>query len=59
MVRDGWAAGGLNHRLVQGVLNIGFTVFVIASVIVILSQAITRWVSYRQRIDRPTATPVS
>lgn len=59
MVRDGWSAGGLNHRLVQGVLNIGFTVFVIAAVIVILAQAITRWVNRRPKVERPTATPVA
>ncbi|MEX2111913.1 MAG: carbon starvation protein A [Pirellulales bacterium] len=52
MVRDGWELGGLNHRLVQGVLNVGFTVFVIASVIVILAQAITRWVSPRANVER-------
>jgi carbon starvation protein len=59
MVRDGWELGGLNHRLVQGVLNIGFTVFVIGSVIVILAQAITRWVNYRTTVERETPTGVS
>ncbi len=59
MVRDGWELGGLNHRLVQGVLNIGFTVFVIGSVIIILAQAITRWVNYRAIAEHDTPTNVS
>ncbi len=44
MVADGWQLGALNQRLIQGLLNIGFTGLMIASVVVILSQAITRWV---------------
>ncbi len=42
-VSDGWQLGGLNATLIQGVLNIGFIVLIIASVIIILSQALTRW----------------
>lgn len=47
MLADGWKLGGLNARLVQGVLNISFTLFMIGSVVIILSQAITRWFSHR------------
>jgi carbon starvation protein len=47
MIADGWKLGGLNHRLLQGVLNTGFTALVIASVIIILAQAIARWVNHR------------
>ncbi len=42
-VSDGWQLGGLNATLIQGLLNIGFIVLIIASVIIILSQALTRW----------------
>jgi carbon starvation protein len=45
MLADGWNQGGLNAKLMQGVLNIGFTGLMIGSVIIILSQAITRWLS--------------
>ncbi|MBI3839306.1 MAG: carbon starvation protein A [Planctomycetia bacterium] len=48
LVNDGWTIGNhslLNPMLIQGVLNIAFTVLMIGSVIVILSQAITRWLS--------------
>jgi len=43
MLADGWKIGGMNQKLIQGVLNIGFTAFVIGSMIVILAQALTRW----------------
>jgi carbon starvation protein len=46
MIADGWKLGGMNPRLIQGVLNTGFTGLVIGSVIVILAQAITRWVNH-------------
>jgi carbon starvation protein len=52
MIADGWQQGGWNYRLIQGVLNTAFTVFVIASVIIILAQAITRWINYRSSVDR-------
>jgi carbon starvation protein len=42
---DGWAAGGLNATLVQGVLNSGLIVLMIGSVVIILSQALTRWLA--------------
>jgi carbon starvation protein len=54
MLADGWKLGGLNARLIQGVLNISFTLFMIGSVVIILSQAITRWVSHRT--PRPAET---
>ena len=57
MVADGWKLGGLNSKLVQGLLNIGFTAFVIGSVIVILSQAITRWVNHRAAVAAETVAP--
>ncbi len=44
MVADGWKIGGVNQKLVQGLLNIGFTALVIGSAIVIVSQAVTVWV---------------
>ncbi len=47
----GWALGGLNYTLVQGVLNAGLIVLLIGSVIVILSQAISRWVAPRPADD--------
>jgi hypothetical protein len=47
MIADGWKLGGLNYKLVQGLLNTGFTAFVIASVVIILAQAVTRWLNYR------------
>ncbi len=45
MLADGWKIGGVNARLIQGLLNISFTVLMIGSVIIILSQAVTRWLS--------------
>ena len=54
MISDGWERGGLNYRLIQGVLNTGFTLLVIGSVVIILAQAITRWVNHRN-----VATPQS
>ena len=54
MVADGWKLGGLNAKLIQGVLNIGFTAFVIGSMVVILAQALTRWL----RIGPPRAVSV-
>ncbi len=47
MIADGWQQGGMNYRLIQGLLNTGFTLFVIGSVVIIVAQAITRWVNYR------------
>ncbi|MEX0677461.1 MAG: carbon starvation protein A [Pirellulales bacterium] len=44
-IADGWAAGGLNGILLQGVLNAGLIVLMIGSVVIILSQAITRWLA--------------
>jgi carbon starvation protein len=44
MVADGWKLGGINYKLVQGVLNIGFTALVVGSAIIIVSQAVTVWV---------------
>ncbi len=43
-ISDGWALGGLNGTLVQGVLNAGLIVLLIGSTVIILSQAITRWI---------------
>jgi carbon starvation protein len=45
MIADGWQQGGLNAKLVQGLLNAGFTALLIAATIVILSQAIARWLN--------------
>jgi carbon starvation protein len=45
MIADGWSIGGLNARLMQGILNIGFTALVIGSAIIIVSQAVTRWLA--------------
>ena len=42
-ISDGWAAGGLNSTLLQGVLNAGLIVLMIGAVVIILSQAVTRW----------------
>ncbi len=47
MIAEGWKLGGLNARLIQGLLNIGFTLLVIGSVVIILSQAVTRWLNHR------------
>ncbi len=49
LVADGWQLGGLNPKLVQGVLNIALTGLMIAAVIVILAQAVTRWVGKTPR----------
>jgi carbon starvation protein len=46
MIADGWKLGGVNAKLVQGLLNTGFTVFMIGSVVVILAQALTRWLGH-------------
>jgi carbon starvation protein len=46
MLADGWKLGGLNTKLIQGLLNIGFTALVIGSMIIILSQAVTRWLAH-------------
>jgi carbon starvation protein len=43
-IADGWAKGGLNGTLLQGVLNAGLIVLLVGSVVIILSQAVTRWV---------------
>ena len=58
MIADGWKLGGLNYKLVQGLLNTGFTVFVIASVVIILAQAVTRWFNYRAPVDREPVVEV-
>ena len=57
MIREGWNAGGLNHSLIQGVLNTAFTIFVIGSVVVILAQAIARWINHRN-IEQQKTTAV-
>ncbi len=44
-ISDGWAAGGLNATLVKGGLNAGLIVLMIAAVVIILSQAVTRWIA--------------
>ena len=44
LVSDGWKNGN-QAMLLQGALNIFFTLFMIGSVVVILSQALTRWLS--------------
>ncbi len=56
MLADGWKLGGLNAKLIQGLLNIGFTAFVIGSMIVILAQALTRWVRVAQTPSVADAT---
>ncbi len=43
-IADGWAKGGLNSTLLQGVLNAGLIVLMIAAVVIIMSQAVTRWI---------------
>jgi carbon starvation protein len=53
MVADGWRFGGLHPRLVQGVLNIGFTALVIGSMIIIVAQALTRWLAPRAPAPEP------
>jgi carbon starvation protein len=53
MVADGWRFGGLHPRLVQGVLNIGFTALVIGSMIIIVAQALTRWLAPRPPAPEP------
>jgi carbon starvation protein len=44
-ISDGWHAGGLNATLVRGSLNAALVVMMIVSVVIILSQAITRWLA--------------
>jgi carbon starvation protein len=44
-IADGWKAGGINFTLLQGVLNAGLIVLMIGSVVIILSQALTRWLA--------------
>jgi len=44
-IADGWAKGGLNATLVQGVLNAGLIVLLIGAIVIILAQAITRWMA--------------
>ncbi len=44
MWQDGWKTGN-SYQIVQSGLNIGLIVFLITAVIIILSQAITRWVA--------------
>ncbi len=46
-ISDGWAQGGLNATLLQGVLNAGLIVLLIGSIVVITSQAVTRWIAPR------------
>jgi len=46
LVQDGWEKSN-RAMLLQGSLNIFFTLFMIGSVIVILSQAATRWRNHR------------
>ena len=55
MISDGWKQGGLNAQLVRGILNAGLTALMIAAVVVILAQAITRWLSPQ----RPAAVPIA
>ena len=57
LVMDGWKIGNhslLNPLLIQGVLNIAFTALMIGSVVVILSQAVTRW--FNSAFGAPTNT---
>jgi carbon starvation protein len=44
-IADGWAKGGLNGTLLQGVLNAGLIVLLVGAIVIILSQAVTRWVN--------------
>jgi len=46
LVQDGWEKSN-RAMLLQGSLNIFFTLFMIGSVIIILSQAATRWLNHR------------
>jgi carbon starvation protein len=51
-----WREGLEKHDVglvLRGVLNTGFTLFMIASVLVILIQAITRWLNVARRGSRP------
>ena len=50
MLADGHATGN-TYQIVQASLNIGLIVFLIAAVVVILSEAITRWVNGPARIE--------
>ena len=46
MIADGWKPEVVNYKLVaQGLLNAGFTLLVIGSMIIILAQALTRWLA--------------
>ena len=54
MIADGWKQGGLNAQLVRGVLNAGLTAVMIGAIIIILAQAIARWLGP----TRPSAPPV-
>jgi carbon starvation protein len=56
MLTDGWKYGGFHPRLVQGVLNISFTLLVIGSMIIIVSQAVTRWLTQPTRRPEPVET---
>jgi carbon starvation protein len=42
---DGWRQGGLNGTLVKGALNAGLVALLIGAVVIILSQAVTRWLA--------------
>jgi carbon starvation protein len=46
-VADGWKQGGLNATLVKGSLNAGLVALLIGAFVIILSQAITRWLAPR------------
>ncbi|REK18682.1 MAG: carbon starvation protein A [Planctomycetota bacterium] len=46
-IADGWKQGGFNFTLLQGLLNAGLIVLMIGAVVIILSQAITRWLAPR------------
>ncbi len=53
MIADGWKLGGLNAQLVRGVLNTGLTAAMIGTIVIILAQAVARWLSP----PRPTPAP--
>jgi carbon starvation protein len=44
-IADGWNQGGLNRALVSGSLNAALVALLIGAVVVILSQAVTRWLA--------------
>ena len=50
--------GGLNTMLIQGLLNIGFTLLMIGAAVVIVSQAVTRWLAPRPAAQRAAAEKV-